>query len=181
MPVGTNKLYLCTKFEVLTTDTHGDIDQNMVKISTFTLGRESCMKFLVKLSYCTLCILMQWQSMYIFGTANNLQETLNPEANSSVRCSKRAKVHVDDVWPNARVLKWRLRWPHPLSSWNEVIALLESILRSVLTKVSEVSARGKRLAIGSLGVFQSTKALKPGSWDGPTYAWLCDRLYGSQR
>ena len=41
MLLGTNKLYLCAKVEVLTTKTHGDIDQNSVKISTFTLGRES--------------------------------------------------------------------------------------------------------------------------------------------
>ena len=42
------------KFEALTTYRDGDINQNRVKISIFTLGKESCMKFRVKTANCTL-------------------------------------------------------------------------------------------------------------------------------
>ena len=38
----TNGLYLYVKFEALTTYKDGDINQNRVKISVFTLGKESC-------------------------------------------------------------------------------------------------------------------------------------------
>ena len=50
----TNGLYLYVKFEALTTYRDGDINQNRVKISIFTLGKESCMKFRVKTANCTL-------------------------------------------------------------------------------------------------------------------------------
>ena len=45
---GTNGLYFYAKFEVLTFNSYGDINQNGVKISTLMLGTESCMKFWVK-------------------------------------------------------------------------------------------------------------------------------------
>ena len=45
---GTNGLYFYAKFEVLTSNSYGYINQNMVKIGIFTLGTESCMKFRVK-------------------------------------------------------------------------------------------------------------------------------------
>ena len=46
----------CTnvKFEALTPYSDGDINQNRVKISIFTLGKESCMKLRVKAATCTL-------------------------------------------------------------------------------------------------------------------------------
>ena len=51
---GTNGLYLYVKFKPLTTYRDGDINQNRVKISIFTLGKEPCMKFRVKTANCTL-------------------------------------------------------------------------------------------------------------------------------
>ena len=38
---GTNGLYFYGKFEVLTTYSYGDIDQNRLKISVFRLGTET--------------------------------------------------------------------------------------------------------------------------------------------
>ena len=46
--IGTNKMYLCANYEVLTTNSHGDTYQNSVKYGQFTLGTLSCMKYLVK-------------------------------------------------------------------------------------------------------------------------------------
>ena len=50
----TNGLDLYDKFEALTPYGDGDINQNRVKISIFTLGKESCMKLRVKTANCTL-------------------------------------------------------------------------------------------------------------------------------
>ena len=50
----TNGLYLYVKFEALTTYRDGDINQNRMKISIFTLGKESCLKFRVRTANCAL-------------------------------------------------------------------------------------------------------------------------------
>ena len=42
------KTYLCAKYEVLTTNSHGDAYQNSIKYGQFTLDTLSCMKYLVK-------------------------------------------------------------------------------------------------------------------------------------
>ena len=44
---GTNGLYFYAKFEVLTFNSYGDINQSKVKIGIFMLGTESCMKLRV--------------------------------------------------------------------------------------------------------------------------------------
>ena len=57
---GTNGLYFYAKFEVLTFNSYGDINQNRVKIGIFTLGTESCMKFQVKSQKMNVGKLMHW-------------------------------------------------------------------------------------------------------------------------
>ena len=73
---------------------YGDIDQNTLKYGQFTLGRESCMKFLVKTTNCTLRYFTSSQMIFTSDTANILQYSLNPEANSP-------------TGPLDRVIEWK--------------------------------------------------------------------------
>ena len=41
---GTNGLHLYAKFEILTFNSYGDINQNRMRISILTSGTKSCMK-----------------------------------------------------------------------------------------------------------------------------------------
>ena len=48
MKIGTNRTHLCAMYEVITTNSLGDIYNNSIKYGQLKLGTQSYMKFLVK-------------------------------------------------------------------------------------------------------------------------------------
>ena len=56
MKIGTNRTHLCAQYEVLTTNSLGDLYENSILIK---LGTQSCIKLLVRadtMFYASLCI-----------------------------------------------------------------------------------------------------------------------------
>lgn len=58
LKIGANKTHLCANQEVLTTKSHGDIDQISLKYGQVTLDTDFCMIILVKSQYYALCKVM---------------------------------------------------------------------------------------------------------------------------